>query len=54
MATFTNLAPMIVNLGNHDGVAEMTKNVVTQVIIKDDATQGLQSDATYTVLQDEI
>ena len=54
VATFTNLAPMVVDLGNHDGVAEMTKHVVTQTILKDAATQGLQSDATYTFLYDEI
>jgi len=47
VADFTNVAPMVVDLGNHDA-AEMTKHVVTQVIIDDDAIQGLQADATYT------
>jgi len=51
--TFTDIAPMVVDLGNHDA-AEMTKHVVTQVVIDDDATQGLQADATYTFQYDEI
>jgi len=53
VVTFTSVAPMVVDLGNHD-VAEMTKHVVTQVVIEDDATQGLQADATYTFMYDEI
>jgi hypothetical protein len=47
VADFTSIAPMIVDLGNHDA-AEKTKHVVTQVVIDDDATRGLQADATYT------
>jgi hypothetical protein len=51
--TFTSVNMMVVDLGNHDA-AEMTKHVVTQVIIDDDATQGLQADATFTFVYDEI
>jgi hypothetical protein len=51
--TFTDVAPMVVDLGNHDA-AEKTKHVVTQVIIDDDATQGLQPDSTFTFMYDEI
>jgi hypothetical protein len=47
--TFTDVAPMVVDLGNHDA-AEKSKYIVTQVIIDDDATQGLQPDSTFTFM----
>jgi hypothetical protein len=52
VTTFVSATPMIVDLGNHDA-AEKTKYIVTQVVLDDDATQGLQADETFTWMYDE-
>jgi hypothetical protein len=53
VSTYVVGSMMTVDTGNHDA-AEKTKHVVTQVVLDDDATQGLQTDATYTFVYDEI
>jgi hypothetical protein len=51
--TITSGSPMVVDSTDHT-TEEMTKGVVLQVIVDDDATQGDQADETLTWKYDEI
>ena len=53
VATLTSGSPMTVDSGDHEE-AEMTKGVVLQGYVNDDATQGDQADETLTFKYDEI
>jgi hypothetical protein len=53
IATLTSGSPMTVDSTDHEA-AEMTKGVVLQVRVDDDATQGDQADETLTWKYDEI
>jgi hypothetical protein len=52
-ATLTSGSPMVVDSADHT-TAEVTKGVVLQVRVADDATQGDQADETLTFKYDEI
>lgn len=53
-STYQAGTPLDVDLTDHSAAVSDCKAVVLQVVLKDDATQGTQTDETLTFIYDEI